>query len=79
MFFIFLPRDAKLEGLQTELGSAVAACVTGEDWRRAPTFASQFRSRSRSCTVGSWTWPHACGYPADPRKHSSFGTRTNEV
>lgn len=39
-------RDSKLEALQTELGNAVAALVTGEDWKRALTFAAQFRSRS---------------------------------
>ena len=39
-------RDAKLERLQQELGNAVAALVTGEDWKRAMAFAARFRARS---------------------------------
>ncbi|MBF4768602.1 serine/arginine repetitive matrix protein 2 [Nocardioides agariphilus] len=39
-------REAKLEALQQELTESVAALVTGEDWKRALTFAAQFRSRS---------------------------------
>lgn len=44
-------RDAKLDALQQQLGSAVAALVTGDDWKRALTFAAQFRGRSFSNTV----------------------------
>jgi len=40
-----------LEALQQELGNAVAALVTGEDWKRALTFAAQFRSRSFNNTM----------------------------
>jgi antirestriction protein ArdC len=39
-------REAKLDALQAQLTDAVAALVTGEDWKRALTFAAQFRSRS---------------------------------
>ncbi|GAB7003935.1 hypothetical protein JCM18899A_14070 [Nocardioides sp. AN3] len=39
-------REAKLEALHQELTTAVAGLVTGEDWKRAMTFAAQFRSRS---------------------------------
>src|SRR3954453_19979320 len=44
-------RDAKLEALQTQLSAAVSALVTGQDWRRAMTFAAQFRSRSFNNTM----------------------------
>ena len=44
-------RDAKLESLQRELAGAVSAVVTGEDWKRALTFAAQFRSRSFNNTM----------------------------
>lgn len=44
-------RDAKLEALQQELTNAVSALVTGEDWKRALTFAAQFRSRSFNNTM----------------------------
>ena len=39
-------REAKLEALQEQLSNSVAALVTGEDWKRALTFAAQFRGRS---------------------------------
>ena len=39
-------REAKLEALQEQLSESVAALVTGEDWKRALTFAAQFRGRS---------------------------------
>jgi hypothetical protein len=39
-------RETKLEALQQQLSESVAALVTGEDWKRALTFAAQFRSRS---------------------------------
>ena len=41
-------REAKLEALQATLAESVAALVTGEDWKRALTFAARFRSRSLS-------------------------------
>src|SRR3954449_8099572 len=44
-------REAKLEALQEELTTAVSALVTGEDWKRALTFAAQFRSRSFNNTM----------------------------
>lgn len=39
-------REAKLEALQEQLSESVTALVTGEDWKRALTFAAQFRGRS---------------------------------
>ena len=44
-------REAKLEALQQQLTDAVAALVTGEDWKRALTFAARFRSRSFNNTM----------------------------
>ena len=44
-------RDAKLEALHAQLTSAVEALVSGEDWKRALTFAAQFRSRSFNNTM----------------------------
>jgi hypothetical protein len=44
-------REAKLEALQQQLSDSVAALVTGEDWKRALTFAAQFRSRSFNNTM----------------------------
>jgi hypothetical protein len=44
-------REAKLEALQLQLSESVAALVTGEDWKRALTFAAQFRSRSFNNTM----------------------------
>jgi hypothetical protein len=44
-------REAKLELLQQQLTDSVAALVTGEDWKRALTFAAQFRSRSFNNTM----------------------------
>lgn len=44
-------REAKLDALQGQLTEAVAALVTGEDWKRALTFAAQFRSRSFNNTM----------------------------
>jgi hypothetical protein len=44
-------REAKLEALQQQLSESVAALVTGEDWKRALTFAAQFRSRSFNNTM----------------------------
>lgn len=44
-------REAKLEALHEQLSEAVSALVTGEDWKRALTFAAQFRSRSFNNTM----------------------------
>lgn len=44
-------RDAKLEALHVQLVGAVEALVSGEDWKRALTFAAQFRSRSFNNTM----------------------------
>jgi hypothetical protein len=44
-------RDAKLEALHAQLTSAVEALVSAEDWKRALTFAVQFRSRSFNNTL----------------------------
>lgn len=44
-------RDAKLEALQQQLSESVAALVSGEAWKRALTFAAQFRSRSFNNTM----------------------------
>ncbi|MBF4770443.1 serine/arginine repetitive matrix protein 2 [Nocardioides agariphilus] len=44
-------REEKLEALQQQLSESVAALVTGEDWKRALTFAARFRSRSFNNTM----------------------------
>jgi antirestriction protein ArdC len=44
-------REAKLEAIQDLLTASVTALVTGEDWKRAMTFAAQFRGRSFSNTM----------------------------
>ncbi|KRA30978.1 MULTISPECIES: ArdC-like ssDNA-binding domain-containing protein [unclassified Nocardioides] len=44
-------REAKLEALQNQLSEAVTALVSGEDWKRAMTFAARFRSRSFNNTM----------------------------
>lgn len=54
-------RDAKLEALHAQLTSAVEALVSGEDWKRALTFAAQFRSRSFNNTMLIWS-QHAAAY-----------------
>ncbi|WP_277099854.1 ArdC family protein [Corynebacterium riegelii] len=48
-------REAKLDGLQERLISAVDGLVTGEDWQRAMTFAARFRSRSFNNTLLIWS------------------------
>ena len=42
-------RDAKLDALQAQLTEAVEGLVTSQDWQRALTVATQFRS-ARSTT-----------------------------
>ncbi|GAB4005468.1 ArdC-like ssDNA-binding domain-containing protein [Nocardioides ultimimeridianus] len=54
-------RDAKLEALHAQLTSAVEALVSGEDWKRALTFAARFRSRSFNNTILIWC-QHAAAY-----------------
>ncbi|WP_244928537.1 ArdC-like ssDNA-binding domain-containing protein [Nocardioides sp. W7] len=44
-------REEKLAALHDQLTHAVTALVTGEDWKRALTFAAQFRSRSFNNTM----------------------------
>jgi antirestriction factor ArdC-like protein len=44
-------REAKLEALHQQLSESVASLVTGEDWKRALSFAAQFRSRSFNNTM----------------------------
>jgi hypothetical protein len=51
-------RDAKIEALQQQLMSAVSSLVTAEDWKRALTFAAQFRSRSFNNTMLIYTQHH---------------------
>ncbi|WP_342001877.1 ArdC-like ssDNA-binding domain-containing protein [Microbacterium sp. LWH7-1.2] len=46
--------QAKLDRLHDQLAEAVADLVTGEDWKRAMTFAARFRSRSFNNTLLIW-------------------------
>ncbi len=46
--------QAKLDRLHDQLAEAVADLVTGEDWKRALTFAARFRSRSFNNTLLIW-------------------------
>ena len=62
-------REAKLEALQERLTTAVEGLVTGEDWIRAMTFATQFRSRSFASTLLIYA-QHAERYEAgSTRRH----------
>jgi len=54
-------REARLDELQEELAGVVSALVSGEDWKRALTFAAQFRSRSFNNTMLIWT-QHVAAY-----------------
>lgn len=56
-------RDAKLDELHERLTNAVEQLVSGEDWRRALTFAAQFRSRSFNNTLLIWA-QHAANFEA---------------
>lgn len=56
-------REAHLEQLQEQLAGAVSALVTGDAWKRALTFAAQFRSRSFNNTMLIYT-AHAAAYEA---------------
>lgn len=44
-------RQAKVDALHRQLTRSVDALVTGEDWKRAMTFAASFRSRSFNNTM----------------------------
>lgn len=62
-------REAKLDALQQQLTESVAALVTGEDWKRALSFAAQFRSRSFNNSMLIWAQhaaAHAEGRVPDP-------------
>lgn len=56
-------RDVKLDALRERLNGAVAALVTGEDWKRAIEFAARFRSRSLRNAWLIWA-QHAAAYEA---------------
>jgi hypothetical protein len=56
-------REARLEQVQNDLTSAVAALVTGEDWKRALVYAAKFRSRSFNNTLLICA-AHAAAYEA---------------
>lgn len=56
-------REAHLEQVQERLVGAVSALVTGEDWKRALTFAATFRSRSFRNAMLIYT-AHAAAYEA---------------
>jgi hypothetical protein len=47
-------REEKLAALHETLTSAVESLVSGEDWKRAMTFAAQFRARSFNNTLLIW-------------------------
>lgn len=47
-------RYAKLDAMHVKLTSAVEQLVTGDDWRRALSFAARFRSRSFNNTLLIW-------------------------
>lgn len=56
-------REAKLDELHERLTGAVEQLVSGDDWRRALTFAARFRARSFSNTLLIWA-QHGAGYDA---------------
>lgn len=56
-------RDAKLDELHKRLTGAVEQLVSGDDWRRALTFAARFRARSFSNTLLIWA-QHEAAYEA---------------
>lgn len=53
--------QAKLDRIHAQLAEAVADLVTGEDWKRALTFAARFRSRSFNNTLLIWM-QHAAAF-----------------
>src|SRR5690625_2517443 len=56
-------REAKLDELHERLIGAVEQLVSGDDWRRALTFAARFRARSFSNTLLIWA-QHEAAYEA---------------
>src|SRR5699024_9674313 len=54
-------REAKLDELHERLTGAVEQLVSGDDWRRALTFAARFRARSFSNTLLIWA-QHGAAY-----------------
>lgn len=62
-------RDAKLDELHEKLAGAVEELVSGDDWKRALTFAANFRSRSFNNTLLIWAQhqaAHEQGFVPDP-------------
>ena len=62
-------RDAKLDELHEKLTRAVEELVSGDDWKRALTFAANFRSRSFNNTLLIWAQhqaAHELGFVPDP-------------
>lgn len=62
-------RDAKLDELHEKLAGAVEELVSGDDWKRALTFAANFRSRSFNNTLLIWVQhqaAHEQGLVPDP-------------
>lgn len=62
-------RDAKLDELHEKLAGAVEELASGDDWKRALTFAANFRSRSFNNTLLIWVQhqaAHEQGLVPDP-------------
>lgn len=62
-------RDAKLDELHEKLTGAVDQLVSGDDWKRALTFAANFRSRSFNNMLLIWAQhqaAHEQGFVPDP-------------
>ena len=71
-------RDAKLDELHETLTGAVEQLVSGEDWKRALTFAANFRSRSFNNTLLIWVQHQAAfeqGLVPDPMPSYVAGYR----
>ena len=62
-------RDAKFDELHEKLAGAVEELVSGDDWKRALTFAANFRSRSFNNTLLIWAQhqaSHQQGFVPEP-------------
>lgn len=62
-------RDAKLEELHGKLTESVEQLISGEDWKRALSFAANFRNRSFNNTLLIWSQHQAAfelGLVTDP-------------
>ena len=71
-------RDAKLDELHETLTGAVEQLVSGDDWKRALTFAAHFRSRSFNNTLLIWVQHQAAfeqGLVPDPMPSYVAGYR----